>query len=281
MSDARIPKLTDGLSNVPLRLELMFENQVVGVGTGFFYEHDGNCFFITNWHNATGRRPDTLACISLTAALPTKIRTKMLQKRKAGAEGPDLFQWHTIDLPLYEDEERNFPVWLEHPGHGRAVDVVAIPVPPLPENGPCAANATTLSLDKIRLRPGLDVFALGYPKGLTGGAQFPLWKRGTISTEPDMDHDGLPKLLIDSATRDGMSGSPVYAQEVGYWLPEDKTQPDEHVIGIGRRFIGVYSGRITGEDELSAQLGIVWKERSITEIIAAGKRGISSFGLAP
>ena len=63
-----------------------------------------------------------------------------------------------------------------------------------------------------------------------------------------------------------MSGSPVIATKNGYWLPEGETDPGKAVIGEGRRFIGLYSGRV-GDDEFQAQLGIVWKESAILEIM--------------
>jgi hypothetical protein len=39
------------------------------------------------------------------------------------------------------------------------------------------------------------------------------------------------------------------------------------------RFVGVYSGRFKGADELEAQLGRVWHRTVIDEIIAGGVRG--------
>lgn len=44
-------------------------------------------------------------------------------------------------------------------------------------------------------------YVLGYPKGLHGGDDFPVWKRASIASEPDLDIDGLPKVLVDTATR--------------------------------------------------------------------------------
>lgn len=63
-----------------------------------------------------------------------------------------------------------------------------------------------------------------------------------------------------------MSGAPVYAQEVGCWIPEGTERPEDHVLGKGRRFLGIYSGRV-GDDPFQAQLGIVWKPSAIDEII--------------
>jgi hypothetical protein len=131
-------------------------------------------------------------------------------------------------------------------------------------------------LVKLRLYPSLDVYVLGFPLGMTGGGQFPIWKRGTIASEPSIDLDGLPKFHIDTATRKGMSGAPVYAQEVGPIVPEDPNDPAKGSIGKARRFIGVYASRLNG-DEFSAQLGVVWKEAAIAEIVAGRKNGISSF----
>jgi hypothetical protein len=38
-------------------------------------------------------------------------------------------------------------------------------------------------------------------------------------------------------------------------------------IGKGRRFVGVYSGRLGAEDEFKAQLGIVWKESALISLV--------------
>ena len=69
-----------------------------------------------------------------------------------------------------------------------------------------------------------------------------------------------------------MSGSPVFTQFVGF-LTEDPEHPsDTDWIGMGRKFLGIYSGRILGQDEFEAQLGIVWKASIIEEIVVSGVR---------
>jgi hypothetical protein len=170
------------------------------------------------------------------------------------------------------------PMWYEHPEYKHKVDVVIIPVNDIREIGSLSANDPSLQLSQIRLRPGFDVFVLGFPRGISGGSNFPIWKRGSIASEPDFDIDGLPKIFIDTATREGMSGSPVYAQQIGYWFSEGVTNQNEAVIGEGKRFLGVYSGRV-GDDSFKAQLGIVWKPSVIEEIIQAAMVGTSSFDL--
>ena len=144
---------------------------------------------------------------------------------------------------------------------------MAIPLSGLEDTCITPANGDKLDLDKIRIYPSMEAFVLGYPRGMSGGGHFPIWKRATIATEPDFDLDGLPRFYIDTATREGMSGSPVYAQEVGYWLPEGETDQGKASIGKGRRFVGVYSGRLGADDEFKAQLGIVWKESALISLI--------------
>lgn len=192
--------------------------------------------------------------------------------------GAKAYKWVPKILNVYEDSDCKHPIWWEHPGHGFLVDAVAVEIEELGETKVVPANSDSLNLDNLSLLPGMDVFVLGYPRGIRGGGRFPIWKRGSIASEPDVHIDDLPKFYIDTATREGMSGAPVYAQESGFWAPEGKKLPEGGVFGKGNRFIGIYSGR-AGEDSFLAQLGIVWKEEAIIEIVTGKKIGTSSFTL--
>lgn len=124
---------------------------------------------------------------------------------------------------------------------------------------------------------GDDVFVLGYPFNLNGSREMPIWKRGSIATEPYFDLDNLPKVLIDTATRQGMSGSPVIFQRIGLidnYIDENTIS--DISIGTIRGFLGIYSGRIGSKDELQAQLGIVWKKKVIDEIVLGKVLGNTS-----
>jgi len=112
--------------------------------------------------------------------------------------------------------------------------------------------------------------------GLDGGPGLPIWKRASIAMEPLYDLDGLPKLLVDTATRKGMSGGIVIVRRRGLIVLSDAKDQSEHRIGTGDNFLGVYSGRV-GDDELGVQLGIVWKGRVIDEIIKGGVAGKSPY----
>jgi Trypsin-like peptidase domain len=281
------------LSYVPIHLTSRYEKEDLGIGTGFFYTYEGRNYFITNWHNVTGREPADYSLKSIDAAIPDNLMIQVpfhkfqdnLMIQIPFQEQAAVFKWMPINLPLYLDTNRMKPIWWEHPKYGSDVDVVAIEIGGLSETKAVTANAELLRLNLLpigsnpfRLVPGMDVFVLGFPRGLSGEGYFPLWKRGSIASEPDINIDNLPKLYIDTATREGMSGSPVYAQESSFWVPEGKTLAEAGFFGKGNRFLGIYSGRV-GKDSFLAQLGIVWKEEAIQEIINSKKIGISSFEL--
>lgn len=267
--------IQEKLSWVPFKIDLRYEDVDFGIGTAFIYSMNNETFLITNYHNVTGRRPDTLRAISPDVALPNKLVLHVPKDANTDTGLPkneSKVGWNALILDLYEDDK---PVWFEHPEHGHNVDAVAIPIG-IDDCMLQAANSEELELDQITLRPSLDVFVLGYPRGLSGGAKLPIWKRGSIASEPDIDLDKLPKFYIDTATREGMSGSPVYAQHNGYCVPEGSTGPQDALFGEARRFAGIYSGRV-GTDDFQAQLGIVWKESAIQEIIVGKHIGKSSF----
>ena len=60
-----------------------------------------------------------------------------------------------------------------------------------------------------------EVFILGFPYKIGNASQIPIWKRGSVASEPELDCDNLPKLFVDTASRPGMSGSPVIYKRIG------------------------------------------------------------------
>ncbi len=58
-----------------------------------------------------------------------------------------------------------------------------------------------------------------------------------------------------------MSGSPVVVRRNSVW------QTPKPSFGTRQCFIGVYSGRMLGDTEFEAQLGLIWKKHLIEEII--------------
>ena len=104
----------------------------------------------------------------------------------------------------------------------------------------------------------------------------PIYKRGSIASEPLLDYDGRPRVLIDCRTYSGMSGSPVVVSHSGIWMPEGEITGDS-VIGTVESLLGIYSGRLGVrawlETEGVSEIGVVWKLRTIDEVVDQGVPG--------
>lgn len=233
---------------------------VISSGTGFIYLKDENFYLITNWHNVTGKNPSTQELLSLNGAIPDAISTLFRNlDQPANCE--------RVQLNLYADDVLKTPLWLEHPIHKHNVDVVAIKLSEDIINSYKLFPINQVDFDEETKEEIADeAFVIGYPFNDPTYLQMPIWKKASIASEPDINIDQLPKFLIDTATRSGLSGSPVIMQRTGiHGLIEGKVVGSS-TIGRIRKFSGVYSGRI-GDNELKAQLGIVWKAKVIGEII--------------
>lgn len=245
-------------------------NTQMATATGFLYEYDDEIFLITNGHNITRINPGTNRRIIDSAAFPVYIRTKGLHVLPNKENILAVTEFFIVEL--YEDSEFRKPKWLVHPENGHSIDVVAIPVE---KRAKIPEHIKLFPINKYNFdtefeeRVGDDVFILGYPFDLTGSLELPIWKRGTIATEPLLDMEGLPKMLVDTATRQGMSGAPVLMRRTGVHWVGNTSLSGKEFIGLIQNFIGVYSGRLGAEDEFKAQLGIVWKKKVIDEILHA------------
>lgn len=179
-------------------LEMLFQQRAISNGTAFFWiASDGRVFLVTNWHNVTGINPVTGEHLSPTGVEPDHVLFTAFPNGNLNARAK-------VGRGLYGTDGR--PAWLEHPSLGRRVDVVCLELPESLRGWVFPINA----LENSPLRPSIagDIFILGYPRGI-GPNQLPIWKRGSIATEPDIDVEGLPLIYVDTASSEGMSGSPV------------------------------------------------------------------------
>jgi hypothetical protein len=153
---------------------------------------------------------------------------------------------------------------------GQAVDLAAFPL-----QDDSTRHATFMNecvaVSEPYLEVGTDVFILGYPQGLRPTGNLPIWKRGSIATEPMFAANRERCFWVDSATRKGMSGSPVVARVIS---KEDELKqrgplsPDTPIIfRHGLSFVGVYSGRVGVSDALEAQLGKIWHATLVQEML--------------
>ena len=243
-------------TSVPIALVFSETETCLGKATGFFYEHNNKNYFITNWHNVTGIHPITRKPISTHGGSPDCIDMLLMT-------GITPAKWENYRIPIYTENKETG--WLVHPIYKEKVDVVALEI-----TFPKGFDGIVNPINKIpfrndRLDVSDDVFIIGFPLNLLGGGAFPIWKRGSVATEPDMNFEDLPKFIVDTATRNGMSGSPVVMRKKGVHIYE--SSDDKVTIGLSQNFVGIYSGRLQSESETDAQLGIVWKTEVIEEII--------------
>ncbi len=254
--------------SIPISMYFQETKQKLGTGTAFIYEYEEKFYLITNWHNVTGVNPITEEQIGSHGGIPDLLEFTILVKQIPYIE------WGHFTVNLYND---NTSDWLIHPLYKEKVDVVAIELDFSENFKGIFKPINKIKFDNFKLEVSDDVFILGFPYSLKGGGHFPIWKRGSVATEPDLDYDGLPKFFIDSASKSGMSGSPVIFKRNGiHGAYGGSLQPDS-LIGEIQGFIGIYSGRLIGESKLDAQLGIVWKKEVIEEIIEGNLRDSRKF----
>jgi hypothetical protein len=115
----------------------------------------------------------------------------------------------------------------------------------------------------------MEVFILGYPFEIKPPA-YPVWKRGSIASEPELARLTTDYMLVDTASRPGMSGAPVIRRS---WT-NHMFEPG-FVAVVNRpvnKFVGVYSGRVQVDHPHEAQIGLVWHGSLIEEVIAGNMR---------
>lgn len=258
-------------------LQTRYKGENTGSATGFFWTEAGRLYLITNWHVLSGRDPANRQPLDqIHGVLPDEIIYQRFIEDESFAETVE----HMVAL---EQADGTF-LWFEHPVYGSAVDVAAIEIPVgkqyETEKGikstyvnPIQGTYSESQLKdfengnqwhSLRQEMGADLFVLGFPLGLKPTGHFPIWKRASVATEMDVLLEGKPAFLIDTATRKGMSGSPVISQSLTVIPRLGLTAVDRHL-----KFLGIYSGRHVGEKVEEAQLGIVWRQELIREIVAA------------
>lgn len=242
-----------------LLIQMRANANVLGTGTAFIIYREAVPYLITNWHNLSGRNPQSGQPRHSSGGLPDEIEIVH------NAQG-SLGTWVSRVEPLLDSGGR--PLYREHPQHGRAVDVVALPLTQLDGIEVYSYDPwTTQRTLQAGVSDGVNI--IGFPFGLAGGGALGVWVRGFVATEPSIDFYDLPCFLVDSRTRPGQSGSPVIAYSTG----SGATLSDGSVAfggGPYETLLGVYSGRINEQSDL----GFVWKAQVARDIVDGGTRPV-------
>ena len=96
----RVSTIKQKLSYVPIQIEMYFKTCALSLGTAFVYANNDKEFFVTNWHNVTGRNPETGKPMSNTGAIPDSILL-MLPSKETSNSGHTVMRWTGRKLALY------------------------------------------------------------------------------------------------------------------------------------------------------------------------------------
>lgn len=136
--------------------------------------------------------------------------------------------------------------------------------------------------DELKVRPTTNVSLVGYPYGFYDKKNsLPIWKTGSVASEPNIDFEGKPLFLVDISAFPGMSGSPVFA--ISYGASEMEGGVMQMGQGI-KKFLGLYAsmqmigknkyleeiihnGKIGIVDSESLEIGHVWKANLVLELV--------------
>lgn len=227
----------DRLSLATVPITTFFNDLLLSEATGFVWKRHDRLYLITNWHVASATDFFTGHLLLKGGSRPNKFRCAFIIN--VGRYDREL-----IELPVRD--ENDDPLWLIHTTQERhSVDIVALPL----DGSAFRKQAAVLPINdiapaRLAIGVGMDVFILGYPFG-PAPPSFPIWKRGSIASEPDLVKLTGGRYLIDSATRPGMSGAPVILRSWNNHV----TESDAFVAtteGPIDQIIGVYSGRKPG-----------------------------------
>lgn len=246
----------DKLTVTSLHLELFFNTECLSSATGFAIVKDGKYYLVTNWHVVSGRHPKTNNPISPKGAIPNKIRVWHNQKDKLG-------NWIAKDYPLQNGEGVN--LWKEMGVGTEKIDVIVFP---FEDSGDISLYPLDLGLKDVDLvvSPSEDLSIIGFPYGKASDGKFAIWKSGNLASDEDINYDNKPIVLVDATTKAGMSGSPVFAIRIG----QVRSKNGLNIGMSATRFLGVYSGRITGEGvEDIPDIGLVWKASVLEQLLSS------------
>lgn len=235
-----------------LLIEMQFNGQPLSTGTAFVVNTPTKGpYLITNRHNVTGINQETGALLSTMGGIPSDI--KITHNRKGS-----LGQWVERTEALFI---RDNPRWVEHPALGEKADFIALPLTQLTDVEIYPYDPMNPG-PEIQVGPADPVSVIGFPFGITAGDFYAVWATGFLASEPDINFNNLPIVLIDCRSRQGQSGSPVLAYRAGGAVAM-RNGDSALFSGPIERFIGIYSGRINKESDL----GIVWKAEAIADLI--------------
>ncbi|MBW3558174.1 MAG: serine protease [Proteobacteria bacterium] len=103
------------------------------------------------------------------------------------------------------------PIWVRHPTQDIAAIAIQAPSEFAKAAVPLAWLADDRTFTRYGVRPGDEMMALGFPRGLSSNrAGFPILRWGRVASYPLSPVQSFPTFLMDFRVFDGNSGGPVF-----------------------------------------------------------------------
>ena len=262
----------DPINMAVTRLRVLNKDSDLGHATGFFFNGAVNGtqvhYLVTNWHVISGRSTVAPHRALHKNGIPDRIAASLLLRTPPkGHENSLVFQ--EVLIPLYRGRE---PLWRQH-SLGPKVDIAVIDLGAATAPYQVCGITDHANDHDMAIQIASDICVLGYPHGFAQFLQTPIWKSGTIASEPHQEEkDEPPRFVIDATTRKGMSGSPVILRAKTHYLSESGQVVEKPGA---MRFIGVYAGRPTRTADAEAtEIGFVYKSGALEQLIRDGIPGL-------
>lgn len=264
--------------------------EITKPGTGFILQRRDQYYLVTALHMLTGRHWQTKALLSKDGFLPESFSIQLPYHKTIGpkAHGFRWLKYEICPMTVEQGASEGVAPWWVHPDNKEGIDVAVLPLSDLPKKlmdqeialgnadpGSAVHSFDASSPPQLSTSVGDDLFIIGFPENIRTTGELPIWKRGTLASEPDLSIDELPYVLVDTGTRSGMSGSPVVRRQaagIGSFGANSELSIFSKPVS---ELFGIYSGRF-GADDVTSQLGIVWKRCVIDDIISRPTFGKSS-----
>jgi hypothetical protein len=263
------------------KARFVFPRRATRAATGFIYKYGQSVALVSNWHVFSGVNPLTGSLRDCRGFCPNRV---MFSLSLSDTEEGSVF-FRSEEVALVADGQSlwwQHEGYLDHEGKPKIVDIGVLELNERISDFQAVRERIATFLAHVIVNMGAtekdmtfeygyprvaaEVIILGYPKGLAKQGVLPVWKRGSIASEPlFFVMDQAPAMLVDAVTRDGMSGSPVL------YFGDEITDVLGRPRGGDRRgepwLVGVYAGRegVTSEENAMA-LGRVWHRRLLDEI---------------
>lgn len=255
---------TDAVHPITMR-RIHPDGDVAGssIGTSFLVNRPNHGWFlVSNYHNYSGL---DLKGKRIGSFCPNFVDVEFRSETPGEREGFVKLNSASLRYRLVDEDETPLYWHMLSEDEELRGDIAVLPID-IPNHHPTHENCKIKTSHRAfwelnsgaNLSVGEECFIVGYPRGLRGDGRLPIWKRGSIATEPVSTWEGKLIFLVDTATREGMSGSPVVVRKIDIdSFSGTRSQLDDLESMTRQRIVGIYSGRI-GTDELAVQLGLVW-----------------------